>query len=326
MQLIDLHHLGHPKAIAVYRVRNVLVDCGPSSCLPRLLEAVDDDPPSALLLTHIHLDHAGAAGELVKRWPELTVYVHSVGAPHLEDPSRLVRSATRIYGDEMDRLWGPVTPVPKENIRVLEGGETVEGFAIAYTPGHASHHISFLDQDDGVAFVGDAAGVRIPPSGLIMPHAPPPDIDLEAWNRSLDLIEQWRPTSLALPHFGTLDDVNEHSDGMRTRLSQKAELARIADRGSFVRCCMKSWRCSNPSRSEPFTCWTRRPRTCSPACAATGTSGRATSPAQSAIRAIAAARSPSPSWLLLASRARASAACTRIAVSSPLASASRAAA
>jgi glyoxylase-like metal-dependent hydrolase (beta-lactamase superfamily II) len=235
MRLIDLHHLGHPQAIAVYRVGDVLVDCGPSSCLPRLVEAVEENPPRVLLLTHIHLDHAGAAGELVKRWPELIVYVHPVGSPHLEDPTRLVKSATRIYGGDMDRLWGPVTPVPNENIRVLEDGEVVEGFAVAYTPGHASHHVSFLDQRDGVAFAGDAAGVRIPPSDLIMPHAPPPDIDLEAWDASLDLIECWQPTSVALPHFGTFEDVNAHLERMRIRLHQKAELARIGDSEAFVR-------------------------------------------------------------------------------------------
>jgi glyoxylase-like metal-dependent hydrolase (beta-lactamase superfamily II) len=234
MRLIDLHHLGHPKMIAVYRVRDVLIDCGPSSTLPRLLEALEDDPPEALLLTHVHLDHAGAAGELVNRWPELTVYVHSIGAPHLEDPSRLIRSATRIYAADMDRLWGHITAVPKDNIRVLDGGESVKGFAVAYTPGHASHHVSFLDQLDGVAFVGDAAGVRIPPSDLIMPHAPPPDIDLEAWNESLNLIEQWQPGSLALPHFGTVEDTKEHLDLMRTRLSGIAELARTMDADAFV--------------------------------------------------------------------------------------------
>jgi glyoxylase-like metal-dependent hydrolase (beta-lactamase superfamily II) len=234
VDLIDLHHLGNAHAIGSYRLRDVVIDCGPTSCLPRLLEGLGDAEPRALLLTHIHLDHAGAAGDLVAHWPELPVYVHSIGAPHLADPSRLVRSATRIYGDDMDRLWGPISPVPEENIRVLEGGETVHGLEVAYTPGHASHHVAFFDTDSGVAFAGDAAGVRIPPSDVIMPHAPPPDIDVEAWTDSLDRIKRWRPASLALPHYGTVEDPEAHLDVTRARIIEKAGLAKTMDSDAFV--------------------------------------------------------------------------------------------
>src|SRR5437764_15189716 len=130
MELIDLRHLGRNCAIGSWLVRDVVIDCGPTSCLPTLLRGLGGDSPRALLLTHIHLDHAGAAGDLVREFPELLVYVHEVGASHLEDPSRLLRSATRLYGDEMDRLWGAVNPVPEANIRVLKGGESVEGFEV----------------------------------------------------------------------------------------------------------------------------------------------------------------------------------------------------
>ena len=234
MELIDLNYLGHSRAIGSWWIRDVLIDCGPTASMPHLVEQLADRRPRALMLTHIHLDHAGAAGELVRRWPELVVYVHAVGAPHLADPSRLLRSAERLYGDQMDRLWGAVTPVPEANIRVVEGGEKVEGLEVAYTPGHASHHVSFFDPDSGCAFVGDAAGVRIPPAELIMPHAPPPDVDLAAWTTSLDAIGRWGPASLALPHYGPVEDVDRHLDSMRSRLSEKAELARVSDQETFV--------------------------------------------------------------------------------------------
>ncbi len=167
-----------------------------------LLEALGDEQPRALLLTHIHLDHAAATGALVRRWPELEVYVHERGAPHLVDPSRLLASAERLYGDQMERLWGEIVPVPEANVRSLAGGETVLGMRVAYTPGHASHHVSYLHEDSGTAFTGDVAGVRIPPSSFIVPPTPPPDIDIEAWEESIGIVEGWQPQRLALTHFG----------------------------------------------------------------------------------------------------------------------------
>src|SRR5829696_1496495 len=154
MRPIDLRHMGNDKVICCWEVDGVLVDPGPQSCEETLLEALGEERPRALLLTHIHFDHAGAAGALVRRWPELPVYVHQRGARHLADPERLVASATRLYGEQdMQRLWGEVVPVPQDNLRVLQGGETgVEGaFCVEYTPGHASHHVSFLHEDSGWA-------------------------------------------------------------------------------------------------------------------------------------------------------------------------------
>jgi glyoxylase-like metal-dependent hydrolase (beta-lactamase superfamily II) len=235
LELIDLYHLGTPHAVGSWLVDDVLIDCGPTSCLPRLLDRLGTRVPRALLLTHIHLDHAGAAGQLVKRWPNLPVYVHAIGAPHLVDPTRLLRSVERLYGDEMDHLWGTVTPVPEGNIRVLEGGETAEGLEVAYTPGHASHHVAFFDPESGRAFPGDVAGVRIPTSELIMPHAPPPDIDLEAWFASLDSLMRWQPSSLGLPHYGVVEDAEAHIATLRARLRENAELARTSAEDTFVR-------------------------------------------------------------------------------------------
>ena len=199
-----------------------------------LLEALDGQTPRALLLTHIHLDHAGASGALVRHFPDLEVYVHDRGAPHLVDPSRLLESAGRLYGDDMERLWGEVVPVPEANVRTLEGGETVDGFRVAYTPGHASHHVCYLHEETGRAFVGDVAGVRIPPSNLTLAPTPPPDIDLEKWNESLSVLAEWSPSSLGLTHFGEVTDVYAQLASMRDVLVRWSTLAAELDCDAFV--------------------------------------------------------------------------------------------
>ena len=184
----------------------MLVDPGPESSLPTLLEAIGDEQPRAILLTHIHLDHAAATGAMVARWPDLQVYVHERGAPHLIDPSKLLASAERLYGDQLEYLWGKILPVPEANVHVLSGGETVLGMRVAYTPGHASHHVAYLHEESGTAFTGDVAACRIPPSNLVVPPTPPPDIDVELWEESLDTIAAWAPERLALTHFGAIED------------------------------------------------------------------------------------------------------------------------
>ena len=234
MRLIDVRHLGRERVIGCWQVRDVLVDPGPGSCVQTLLAALGQERPRALLLTHIHLDHAGASGSLVKRWPDLEVYVHERGAPHLAEPSRLLESARRLYGDEMDTLWGEFLPVPEANLRVLRGGETLPGgFEVAYTPGHASHHVSYLHE--GTAFVGDVGGARIPPSQLVVPPTPPPDIDLAAWHASIDLIAGWKPDRLAMTHFGANEDVSGQLAALSRRLDAWAELARAQDRATFIK-------------------------------------------------------------------------------------------
>jgi glyoxylase-like metal-dependent hydrolase (beta-lactamase superfamily II) len=230
---IDLLHLGTAKVIGAWRVGDVIVDPGPSSCLDRLLPALEAHPPRVLALTHIHLDHAGATGTLAERFPDAEVWVHERGAPHMVDPSRLLRSAGRLYGADMDRLWGEVLPVAAERIRVLQGGETLGDFQVAYTPGHASHHVSYLHEPSGVAFTGDVTGVRIDP-GCVLAPTPPPDIDLRAWRASLELIEAWRPRSLAVTHFGRHDDVEQHLGALREQLEWVQRLASDEDEGSFA--------------------------------------------------------------------------------------------
>jgi glyoxylase-like metal-dependent hydrolase (beta-lactamase superfamily II) len=230
-ELLDLRHLGRERVIGAYLLAGdepALVDCGPASCADTLRAALADQVLDLrdlvhLVLTHIHLDHAGAAGTLVAEHPELLVHVSEIGAPHLVDPSRLERSARRLYGDDFDRLWGELRPVPEANVRVL--GDQVLDLEAFPTPGHASHHVSFLAAD-GTCFSGDATGVRIMPSHYLAPVSPPPDIDLEAWERTLDAVEARRPRRLCLPHFGVVEDVAAHLTEMRGRLRSWSERVR----------------------------------------------------------------------------------------------------
>ena len=233
-RVIDVMQMGLDRVIGAWEVDGVIVDPGPGSTIETLLEGLGGEAPRALLLTHIHLDHAGASGALVQRFPGLEVYVHEVGAPHMVEPERLMTSARQLYGDDMDRLFGEMLPVPEENLHVLSGGEEVLGFRVAYTPGHAWHHVSYLHEDTGEAFVGDVCGVRVPPSDLTAPPTPPPDIDVEAWSRSLDLIADWEPEALCLTHFGRVDTVERHLVRMREGLVGRSELARAHGREAFM--------------------------------------------------------------------------------------------
>ncbi len=234
MRVIDVMHLGRPHVIGCWELDGALVDPGPQSSMETLIEAIGEERPRAIVLTHIHLDHAAATGALVRRWPELEVYVHERGAPHLVDPSRLLASAERLYGDRMEYLWGEIVPVPEENVRPLEGGETVlDTLRVAYTPGHASHHVCYLHEESGTAFVGDVAAVLIPDTGLIVPPTPPPDIDVEAWEESIGIVEGWAPERLAVTHFGAIDDPATHLPRVRERLREEAELARRLDEEAY---------------------------------------------------------------------------------------------
>ena len=229
---IDVKHLGRDRVIVAYERDGAIVDPGPASCVENLLEQCPE--PRALLLTHIHLDHSGAAGVLVRRFPDLKVYVHERGAPHLIDPAKLLKSASQLYGDDMERLWGEVAPVPEENITVLRGGETVEGFQVEYAPGHASHHVAYLHEATGDAYVGDVGGVRVPPFDFGLAPTPPPDIDLEKWHASIDMVEAWRPRRLGLTHFGYVEDVAGQLGKTRAWLDEWGPLARDLSTDEFA--------------------------------------------------------------------------------------------
>jgi glyoxylase-like metal-dependent hydrolase (beta-lactamase superfamily II) len=233
---IDVHFQGAQKAVCTHWIDGHVVDPGPESSVQTLLAALGDERPRAVLLTHIHLDHAGAAGALVERWPDLEVWVHERGAKHVIDPSRLVASAQRIYGDQMERLWGRIVPVPEANVRILEGDDGEAGpFAWAYTPGHAVHHVAYLHGDSGIAFTGDVAGVRIG-DGPLLPPTPPPDIDVELWHASIDRVAAWEPAALAVTHFGTFgDDVAGHLARLHAELDRWAAVARDHDASGFER-------------------------------------------------------------------------------------------
>ncbi|HEX3267182.1 MAG TPA: MBL fold metallo-hydrolase [Gaiellaceae bacterium] len=221
---LDLRHLGRERVIGSYLVETedgpALFDCGPATCVDELKARLAERGLALrnlrhLLLSHIHLDHAGAAGVLVREHPELTVHVSAIGAPHLIDPSRLEASARRLYGDEFDTLWGELAPVSEENIVIAEGD--VVGLECFPSPGHASHHVCYLAAD-GTLYVGDAAGVRILPSRFVLPPTPPPEVDLEAWDSTIDAILEHAPERLALIHFGVADDPEEHLQQLRQRL------------------------------------------------------------------------------------------------------------
>ena len=235
---IDLQFLGRSHAIGTAVVAApgavALIDPGPTSCLSaldlglqrqglRLADVTD------ILLTHIHLDHAGVTGVLLRDHPHIRVHVHEVGAPHLVDPSKLVASASRLWPGEMERLWGDVVPVPKTSLHVLAGGERIDAggrvFEVAYTPGHASHHVSYFDPSSGIAFVGDTAGMSID-GGYVLPPTPPPDVDLEAWSESIACIEAWSPSALFLTHCGPVDPVRPHLQTFAENLATTAALVR----------------------------------------------------------------------------------------------------
>jgi glyoxylase-like metal-dependent hydrolase (beta-lactamase superfamily II) len=238
MRAIDVVHKGQEKVICCWEVDGVLIDPGPGVSEETLLAALDGLVPRALLLTHIHFDHAGVTGALVRRWPELPVYVHERGAPHMVDPAKLVASAGRLYGgdDGLLALWGEMLPVPEQNLRVLNGGETrIEGeFRVEYTPGHASHHVCYFHEPTGWAFVGDMAGARIPPHAFTVAPTPPPDIDVEAWERSIATICTWNPEGLGLTHFGPVEDANAQLDACLEALHAQVALEAEHDEAGFV--------------------------------------------------------------------------------------------
>jgi len=236
---IDVRHLGRVDYVSshvlVTSAGPVLLDTGPGSTLATLRAglaalgfAVTD--LHAVLLSHIHLDHAGAVGSLARENPRLTVYVHQLGAPHLIDPSKLIASATRIYGDKMDTYWGEFLPVPTPQLQVLRGGETLElggrRFDVAYTPGHAVHHVSYYEPADRTAYVADTGGIRLPVIGYALPVTPPPDFNLEDWFASLDRVEAWKPRRLFCTHYGFSDDPVAHLAQLRAGLQDWTEAAR----------------------------------------------------------------------------------------------------
>lgn len=242
LEPIDLHHQATEQVVGVYVLETndgpALFDCGPTVCIPKLKEGLAAHGLSLfdirhLLLSHIHLDHAGAAGTLVREHPGLQVHVSEIGAPHLSDPEKLESSARRLYGDLMDVLWGELAPVPESNLHVV--GHNVAGLECFPTPGHASHHVSYLAAD-GTLYAGDAAGVRIVPHRHVLPVSPPPDFDYEQWLQTLAEIERRQAQRLALIHFGVVEAATDHLTLMREELERWVQRVRDgATEEEFVR-------------------------------------------------------------------------------------------
>ena len=239
LDYVDLNFLGRPAIIATAIVHSTagvaLVDPGPGSTLATLEQelarkGIGFKDVRQLLITHIHLDHAGSTGAIVERYPHIDVFVHERGAPHMVDPSKLLSSAGRLYGQDMDRLWGEVRPVAETRIRVLKGGETLSvagrEVRVAYTPGHASHHVSFFDTASRMAFVGDTAGIRRGSGAYVMPPTPPPDIDIDAWHASQEKILAWDPDTLFLTHFGPVHGARQHMQAMFENMSEWSRIIR----------------------------------------------------------------------------------------------------
>ena len=241
LSYFDLHFRRVPRVIATAVIHGpggvALIDPGPSSTLPALRAELAQagltmGDVRVLLLTHIHLDHAGACGTLLRECPGLRVYVHERGAPHMVDPGKLLASAARLYGDAMDELWGEVAPVPAESLVVLKGDERISvagrDLKVAYTPGHAAHHVSYFSAESRIAFVGDTAGIRLNPGGHILPPTPPPDIDLERWRESFARIGRWGADTLFLTHFGPHSHPATHLAEMADHLEWASSLVKAS--------------------------------------------------------------------------------------------------
>jgi glyoxylase-like metal-dependent hydrolase (beta-lactamase superfamily II) len=253
--VIDLNWVGRPRSIATAVLRSedfaALVDPGPASCLSTLREQLAAEglrvsDLNAVLLTHIHLDHAGATGTLVRENPHLRVYVHENGAPHMGDPAKLLNSASRLYGDNMQPLFGEFLPVPDANLQPLRGKEVLQlagrKLEVFYTPGHASHHVTYFDRQEGTAFVGDTTGISVNGQPFILPATPPPDISIELWDASLDAIAELRPRRLFLTHFSFSDHPDEHIAHYRERLHHWSErVASILASGLDEQVCVQKF-------------------------------------------------------------------------------------
>ena len=230
-ETIDLNFMGKEHVIASFLLLGdesaALVETGPTTCVDNLMQGLKGNGVSSedvrqVFLTHVHLDHAGASGNLAGLLPNATFYVHEIGYPHLVDPSKLMKSATRIYGERMEELWGEMRPVPEERLEALKGGEEIEvsgGTLTAhYTPGHAYHHLAYLDPDSGSLFAGDVAGIRLPGQSYVRPPTPPPEVDIDAWTQSIQEILKLSPDSILPTHFGRYEDVERHLGELEQRL------------------------------------------------------------------------------------------------------------
>src|SRR5919112_5410821 len=232
IETIDLGFMGTEGIIASFLLTGegsaTVIETGPTTCVENFMQGLKDngvypEDVQQVFVTHIHLDHSGASGHLAERLPNALFYVHEVGYQHLADPSKLLKSAARIYGEEnMDELFGEARPVPEDRLVKLEGGEELEAagglLSAHYTPGHAYHHLAYLEPQSGILFAGDVAGVRLPGQSYVKPPTPPPEIDIKAGNGSIETMRKLTPKVLCPTHFGSYEDVERHLGELEQRL------------------------------------------------------------------------------------------------------------
>jgi glyoxylase-like metal-dependent hydrolase (beta-lactamase superfamily II) len=207
-----------------------LVETGPTTTIDGLragvLEAGHDlGDVTRLIVSHIHLDHAGAAGALMREFPRMRLSVHETGASFLIDPERLVSSASRIFGTRMERLWGEVVPIDADRVDPMRDGDVLEvagrDLLVRHAPGHAGSHVVVLDRSTGVLFTGDAAGARLQGTGYVCPTLVPPELDVEVWARTIEMMRAMQPRALAVTHCGVFDDVDQHLGAVIPNLEEQ---------------------------------------------------------------------------------------------------------
>lgn len=243
--LVDAHYNRTEGAISVYLLlgdRPALIETGPTTTVDAVLDGVrraglDPMDLRAAAVTHIHLDHSGAAGTLAALNPHLEVYVHPIGAPHLVEPSRLIASARRLYGSALDSLLGEPEPIPRDRVHILRDGDQVKlgsrTLTAFNTPGHATHHHVYLDRATGDLFSGDAAGVALAGSRYVSPPIPPPELDFAAWRQTLGRLRELQPRRLLLTHFGEHGWVDQLLNDLEERLAVRERLAQEAAAGGW---------------------------------------------------------------------------------------------
>lgn len=234
---IDTEMAGMSDLVAGFLVpgdRPAVIETGPATVVPKLVEGLRElglgpEDVAFFVMSHIHLDHAGGAGDILEHFPSAKVVVHTAGAKHMVDPSKLMASAYRVFGESLDRLFGPLKPVPQDNLLAVEPGHILDlgrgrSLEIIEAPGHARHHMAVMDSETGVLFVGDSMGVYLPEAGILRPATPPPDFNLDEALATLQRYRERKPTGLYLTHFGPAPSDRDMLEEAEAKLRRYGEI------------------------------------------------------------------------------------------------------